>query len=147
MICGRRGPATVALSCEVFVFPSYWIDFISRNALIGAIIEIPEALDHSGLDADLTILTPEQSLDEAENAWPGIGVAKDGYVPVGGCNFGSGDYYYIRAADGEAGPLYRIYHDAVDDQGYHPDDAIALVLQNYQALLGHVERRPGQGPA
>jgi hypothetical protein len=100
-----------------------------------------EELDQSGLGVELKFLTSAQSIDEAENCWPGIGVAKDGYVPVGSCLYGSGDYYYIRTSDGESGPLYRIYHDAVDAHGYDPSDAIAVVLKNYQDLLHHVKRQ------
>jgi hypothetical protein len=122
------------------MFPNFWIDFISANALAGATVSIPDKLDQSGLGVELKFLSSEQSLDEAEKCWPGIGVANDGYVPVGACLSGSGDYYYIKTADGEAGPLYRIYHDSVDEDGYDPDDAIAVVLEDYRELLNHVEQ-------
>jgi hypothetical protein len=121
--------------------PDFWVKFISDNGLLEATVAMPEVLDQTGLGVDLAFLTPEQSIDEATNFWPGLGVAKDGYVPVGECLRGSGDYYYIRASDGAAGPLYRIYHDAVGDDGYDPNEAIAVVLQNYEELLGHVENR------
>jgi hypothetical protein len=124
------------------MFPRFWTDFTSENRLDGATVAVPEELDQSGLGANLKFLNAEQSIDEAENFWPGIGVAKDGYVPVGSCLCGSGNYYYIKTSDGPAGQLYRIYHDAVDLDGYDPDEAIAIVLQNYEELLGHVERRP-----
>jgi hypothetical protein len=123
------------------MFPNFWGDFISKNGLAGATVVVPEELDQSGLGVELMFLTSEQSIDEAENYWPGIGVAKDGYVPVGSCLCGSGDYYYVRTSDGEAGPLYRIYHEAVDDDGYDSHEAIAVVLQNYQKLLRYVERQ------
>jgi len=121
------------------MFPSYWGEFISKYRLVETAVSVPDELDQSGLGVELSFLTPEQSLDEAENCWPGIGVAKDGYVPVGACNCGSGDYYYIRTSDGEGGRLYRIYHDAVDDDGYDPDDAIAIVMQDYQELLNYAK--------
>jgi hypothetical protein len=121
------------------MFPRFWIEFISKNGLEGATVEVPEELDRSGLGVELKFLTSEQSVDEATNYWPGIGVAKDGYVPVGSCLCGSGDYYYIKTSDGAAGPLYRIYHDSVGEGGYDPDHAVAVVLQNYEELLGHVE--------
>ncbi|MBQ5961790.1 hypothetical protein [Massilia sp. ZL223] len=72
--------------------------------------------------------------------WPGIVVAKDGDVPVGSCLVGSGDFYYIKTSEGPAGALYRIYHDAVAEDGYDPGEAIALVLGAYRELLDHVER-------
>jgi len=122
------------------VFPDYWIEFISKNHLTGATILIQEATDRSGVGARLEFLSAEDSMDEAENFWPGIGVSKDGYVPVGSCEYGSGDPYFIRKDDGKDGPLYRIYHDAVGDDGYDPKDAIAVVLENYQDLLNHLEK-------
>ena len=123
------------------MFPDFWAKFVANNGLVGASAEVPEELDQTGLSVELKFLTSEESIDEATNFWPGLGVEKDGYVPVGSCLSGSGDYYYIRASDGAAGPLYRIYHDAVDDRGYDPADAIAVVLQNYEELLGYVEKR------
>jgi hypothetical protein len=122
------------------MFPDFWRDFIAENGLAGMTFSIPEEADRSGLGAEIELLTPEQSADEAHNYWPGIGVAKDGYVPVGACLTGSGDYYYVRALDGARGPLYRIYHDAVDEQGYDPEQAIAVVMDDYRELLGYVER-------
>ena len=123
------------------MFPDFWTRFILNNALIGATAEVPEALDQSGLGIELKFLTSEQSEDEATNFWPGLAVAKDGYVPVGSCLCGSGDYYYVRTADGAAGPLYRIYHDAVHEDGYDPGEAIATVLHSYVELLGHIQCR------
>jgi 5-deoxy-D-glucuronate isomerase len=87
----------------------------------------------------LKLLTPEQTLDEATNCWPGIGVAPDGYVPVASCLIGTGDYYYINVNDGPGGPLYRIYHEAVGEHGYKANEAVAVVLSNYERLLEYVE--------
>ena len=123
-----------------FMFPDFWVRFVMDNGLVGARVEVPEEHDQSKLGIDLEFLTSEQSIDEATNFWPGLAVANDGYVPVGSCLCGSGDYYYIRATDGAAGPLYRIYHDAVDGDGYDPNEAIALVLQSHEELLAYVER-------
>jgi hypothetical protein len=55
-------------------------------------VERSEELDLSGLGVDLQFLTLDQSIDEATNCWPGLGVAQDGYVPIGSCLCGSGDY-------------------------------------------------------
>ena len=119
------------------MLPEYWSQFLNENGLVGAAIQIAEQNDLSGLGADLQFLNQQQSIDEATNFWPGIGVAKDGYVPVAMCLLGSGDYYYINTNDGSNGPLYRIYHDAVHESGYDPNNAIAVVLKNYETLLLH----------
>jgi len=49
----------------------------------------------------------------------------------------SGDYYYINVNDGPGGPLYRIYHDAISERGYKREEAVALVLNNYEHLVKH----------
>ena len=115
--------------------PQYWRDFTGANGIVRNSFHLTESDDESGLGADLTILTEEDSLDEATQCWPGIGVAPDGYVPVACCDGGSGDWFYINSNDGTNGPLYRIYHDSVNEKGYEPSDAIAVVLKNYEKLL------------
>jgi hypothetical protein len=122
------------------MFPEYWVAFLAKHGLEGVMVEIAEEHDRSEVGVSLAFLTLEQSVDEATRFWPGMKVTKDGYVPVGACCVGSGDYYYIRGSEGPGGPLYRIYHDAVYEEGYDPDDAIALVLRHYEELLGYVDR-------
>jgi hypothetical protein len=122
------------------MLPNYWVEFISNNALTGATAEVPPPRDQSGLGAEIAFLIEAQSTDEATNFWPGLAVAGDGYVPVGSCLSGSGDYYYIRTNDGVAGALYRVYHDAVSQHGYDSEEAIAVVLGSYEELLDYVDQ-------
>ncbi len=68
-------------------------------------------------------------------AYPGLVVQKDGFLPVGGCQIGSGDPYFIRISEGAGGSLYQIYHDAVSDEDYSRDDAIVIVLKDYRDIL------------
>lgn len=119
--------------------PSYWLQFVERHKLIGKTASLNEESDLSALGAEMQFLTEAQSDDELANAWPGIGVAGDGYVPVAWCSIGSGDYYYINSSDGPNGPLYRIYHDAVGPDGYDPRSAVERVLDRYEDVLRHVE--------
>lgn len=121
------------------MLPQYWIDFLDRNNLRGKACCLAEVEDASGLGVDLSFFTEEKSIDEATNFWPGIAVASDGYVPVARCLIGSGDPYFIKVDDGPNGCLYRVYHDAVSESGYNAKEAIAVVLQQYELLLQHVE--------
>jgi len=121
------------------MLPQYWIDFLDANNLRGKDCRFGENIDESGVGAELFIFTEDQSADEAANFWPGIAVLPDGYIPVAGCITGSGDPYFIRASEGPNGRLYRVYHDAVSEEGYKAEDAITVVLQNYELLLEHVE--------
>ena len=125
-----------------FRFPAAWVAFLDAHALHGASFEIPEAADASGLGASVQLLTEAQAREEAQEAYPGLAVRADGYVPVGMCLSGSGDPYFIRLPDGPRGPLYRIYHDGTEATGdggpvrYRPD-AIAVVLARCDALLAY----------
>ena|SRR5687767_13002980 len=121
------------------MLPTYWLQFIESHNLTGKSACLAEDVDLSTLGADMQFLTEAQSIDELTNFWPGIGVAKDGYVPVAWCSAGSGDYYYINTKDGPNGPLYRVYHDAVGPGGYNAEDAVAKVLNHYEELLRHIE--------
>ncbi len=115
--------------------PFYWQSFIESEGLVGKLTTIPEEEDLSRLGADICWFDDENSRLEQEDFYPGITVSNDGFIPVGGCNIGSGDPYFICEKDGADGPLYRIYHDAVREDGYCREDAVAIVLQNYRSIL------------
>lgn len=121
------------------MLPTHWLRFVEFHHLIGKSARIGGPADLSTLGADMRFLTEAQSIDELTNFWPGIGVAKDGYVPVASCSAGSGDYYYINTNDEPNGPLYRIYHDAVGPKGYNVEHAVAKVLNHYEEILLHAE--------
>lgn len=119
--------------------PPHWIQFLQSEGLVGRETTIPEADDISGVGADIAWLTEEESRDEQDQVYPGIGVRKDGYIPVGGCSIGTGDPYFIREQDGVGGPLYLIYHDEVHADGYDAKRAIAIVLPDYRLLKKYRE--------
>lgn len=114
--------------------PPYWKRFIEVEGLIGKETEIPASADLSGVGACIEWLDEEGSRSESEDLYPGIAVAKLGYIPVGGCSIGTGDPYFIRETDGEGGPLYRIYHDQVREDCVATEQAIAVVLPDYRLL-------------
>ena len=114
--------------------PLYWKSFIESEDLIGKHTTIPEEEDRSGLGAYICWFDDDGSRSEKEDFYPGIAVSSDGFVPVGGCTIGSGDPYFICERDGIGGPLYRVYHDAVREDGYCRDDAVAIVLQDYRSI-------------
>lgn len=116
------------------MIPDYWQQFVIANQINEKYFEIDEESDLSGLGGDLRIMTAEQSEDEAKNSYPGIQAARKHYVPVAMCMLGSGDYYYINSNDGNNGPLYRIYHDSVEDDEIE-ENGIEKVLDNYDDLL------------
>lgn len=116
------------------LLPDYWTRFIHEHGLEQAEISVPEEDDASGVGVDLQVFDEAMATDEATNFYPGIAVAKDGFVPVAGCTLGSGDPYFIDVNDGEGGPLYRVYHDAAGPDGYDRAEAVAVVLKSYEEL-------------
>ncbi|MCC7422987.1 MAG: hypothetical protein IT428_22150 [Planctomycetaceae bacterium] len=124
------------------MWPPHFQQFAAAHRLVGAMIEIPEADDASGLGASFQILDDAGVAGELD-AYPGTVVAADGFVPIGGCLLGSGDPYFIRSSDPAPGPVYRIYHDSVFDADYDRDEAVATVLESYEDLLRFIE--PARG--
>jgi hypothetical protein len=120
------------------MIPDYWTSFVEEHGLTDKDIEIPEDGDLSEIGAEFRIMKPEDTIEEANDFYPGLVVKNDGYIPIGSCSTGSGDPYFINANDGPKGPLYRIYHDSVHDEGYDKKEAVALVLKNYEGILGHI---------
>ena len=120
------------------MIPDYWTKFVESEDIEEIDFEIPEEKDLSGVGADLSIMREEHILDEANKAYPGVIVKKDGFVPVGSCLIGSGDPYFININDGENGPLYRIYHDSVYEDGYDAKHAVAKVLSSYKELKNYI---------
>ena len=120
------------------MFPDYWVDFLEKYNLCGKEVEVPENDDLTGLGIEILILDEAAAQQEVEELYPGIAVAKDGFIPVGGCAFGSGDPYFINERADQAGPLYRIYHDLVGEEGYDRDQAVVTVLQSYEDLAKHI---------
>lgn len=115
--------------------PAYWKKFRDEHNLVGAEIEVPESEDRSELGAEIEIFDDAGILSEATELYPGIEAARHGFIPVGGCSIGSGDPYFIRFTEGAEGSLYRIYHDMVFDDTFPETEAVALVLERFDALL------------
>ena len=117
------------------VLPEFWQRFVMDNALVDAELTIPEELDRSRAGAFIRILDEQAATVEARELFPGMGVFQDGFVPVGGCAIGTGDPYFINVNDGDAGPLYRISHEDVHEDGYDRAAAVEVVLMDYRELL------------
>ena len=116
------------------MIPEYWRNFITINDIIGCDFEVSEEDDLSELGAEIRIMNIDQCISEATECYPGIIAIKEGYVPVAMCLAGSGDYYYIKITEGKNGSLYRVYHDAVDEDSIGIN-GIEKVLLSYASLL------------
>ncbi|WP_417884517.1 hypothetical protein [Vibrio rumoiensis] len=124
------------------MIPNYWKKFVEENGLEGAFCKIPPDSDLANLDEeglDLYIMDESSSIQETTEYYPGMYVKSDGYVPVAGCEIGSGNPYFININDGEDGSLYCIFHDVVTDENYDPSKGIVKVLESYRDLAKYKE--------
>jgi hypothetical protein len=120
------------------MWPSHYRQFVERNRLAGAEVEVPEGDDLSGIGSSIQLFDEAAAIAEAD-FYPGIVVKDDGFVPIGGDPTGSGDPYFINTSDDPPGAVYRIYHDMVSDSSYNRNEAIARILVCYEELLRYVD--------
>ncbi|TCR83777.1 hypothetical protein EV561_1081 [Rhizobium sp. BK376] len=76
-------------------------------------------------------------LSEALEAYPGIVVSNMGYIPVGMCLSGSGDYYYLDAKTGDPSdpPLVRVPHEAMTSATTYAEEQIEVVCSSLTNFL------------
>lgn len=115
--------------------PAYWQKFRDQHSLARTLIQVPEEDDQSGLGAEVNIFGDDEIIEEGTLFYPGIEAVKHGFVPVGGCDIGLGDPYFICVEEGRNGRLYRIYHDVVSDGDFSKAEAAVIVLERYEDLL------------
>jgi len=95
------------------LIPEWFLNVLLDFPLAGCYFELSENLDESELGVSMKWMTPSQIISEATEAYPGIVALPLGYLPVGICMVGSGDYYFIQFKNINL-PLVRIPHEAVD---------------------------------
>ena len=117
--------------------PPYWKTFIEEHHLDGAEFAWKVKSGDFEFERQIRLLSEEEARQEAEEAYPGIIVSKDGFRAVADDLCPSGDPYFICEDDGVGGPLYKIYHDSVADKDYRREDAVVVALTDYRALLQH----------
>lgn len=122
------------------IIPHYWHTFLHQNRLAGRELSIPAEAELSGVGIEIEILDEQGILTEQTEAYPGICVSGVEFVPIGICALGTGDPCFINSHDGDGGPLYRIYHDEVNDENYDPSRAVAIVLEDHRELLKYTDR-------
>ena len=115
-----------------------WKAFIAENNLLKRETEISAECDKSGAGAVIMWMSEAGSKEEKEKFYPGIAVAPLGYIPVGECQIGSGDPYFINERERPYGVLYRVYHDSTGEDGVGKD-AIAVVLEDYRDILKYTK--------
>lgn len=119
--------------------PDEAIDLLSRYPIIGVSFSLPDEEDSSELGAEVRVLNPDEIVDEATNAYPGIAALPAGFVPLGACLEGSGDPYFVHCSGGE---FVRIPHGAVTEDNTLDRNQIEVVRQSFTEFLEASEPYP-----
>jgi hypothetical protein len=82
-----------------------------------------------------------QILSESLDCYPGKSALKFGYIPIGMCSMGSGDYYYLKieSETKEDPPLVRIFHDELDINYELTNNAVEIITHQLSLFLGSAE--------
>ncbi|MDO6963381.1 hypothetical protein [Rhizobium alvei] len=115
-----------------------YVALLQSFPLCGVSFALSEDHDLSGFGAEVQMMNTTQMLSEAFDAYPGIVVTKLGYIPVGMCLLGSGDYYYLNAKAGDPSnpPLVRVPHDAMTSATTYAEEQIEVVCCSFTDFLG-----------
>jgi hypothetical protein len=115
--------------------PSWLLDLLREYPLAGTAFRLSEDQDQSGLGVAMRWLTPPQMISETVETYPAIAAAASGYLPIGMCLKGSGDYYFLKTDSGDDPPVVRIPHDAVDGEYKLLEDQVEVVAQNLSTFF------------
>jgi hypothetical protein len=139
----RGAPATDAdirllrSSLHPDLTPDWLVTTLSQNPLAGVSFSLDATNDESELGASLLWLTPAQIVSEATECEPGLSVVRLGFIPVGGCEEGSGDPYFLdMRAQSQDPPLVRIPHDFATTKPY-PLGRVELVTYALSIFFSH----------
>lgn len=116
--------------------PEWLLEAIREHKLIGSYFCLDEQSDPSGLGVDMKWLTPEQMLSEAIEYEPGMSIWPLGFMPIGECEKGSGDPYFLdlREVDSTDPAVFRVYHDMART-GAYPSEGVAMVSPRLSKFL------------
>jgi hypothetical protein len=97
--------------------------------------------EDSDVGIDFQWMNLSQILSESLDCYPGKSALKFGYIPIGMCSMGSGDYYYLKieAETKEDPPLVRIFHDELDINYELTNNAVEIVTHQLSLFLESAE--------
>lgn len=97
--------------------------------------------DELTMEIDFQWMNTSQILSEALDCYPGKIALSLGYIPIGMCGIGSGDYYYLKIEDNtkEDPPLVQIFHHEINDNMKLTENAIKVVSSKLSTFLKSAE--------
>jgi hypothetical protein len=117
------------------LLPGWLVNWLLTYPLVETDFSLSASDDNSELGVEMKWLSPPQIISETVEAFPGIAAAGSGYLPIGMCLEGSGDYYFLKTTAGDDPPFVRIPHDAVDAERRLRDDQVEIVAPSLSEFI------------
>ena len=111
--------------------PEWYCNLISKAPIIGTEIEIQDKDDLTKIGIEIRWMSPEESISELIDAYPGINVAKFNLLPFGICLMGSGNPYFIDTKI-EKNSIIRVIHDEFDEYDNYIQE---VVINDFEEFL------------
>lgn len=121
------------------LLPSWLLSWLLMYPVVETDFSLTDAEDNSGLGVEMKWLSPSQIISEAFEAFPGTAAAGLGYLPIGMCLEGSGDYYFLKIAIGDDPLFVRIPHDAIDAERRLREDQVEIIANRLSEFLEKAE--------
>jgi hypothetical protein len=119
------------------------LSIMSDYPLAGCHFSIGEDNDDNNAEIGISFqwMNKDRILSEALECYPGKLALKLGYLPIGMCEFGSGDYYYLHIEDRtiENPPLVQIFHDEIDSNNQLTENAVKIISTKLSMILEAAE--------
>jgi hypothetical protein len=100
------------------LIPQWYLDLLAKFRLIGTEFSLDEDQDLSELGVELRWMSPEETISEARDTFPGILAVQKGYLPVGICLEGSGDPYFLQISQNTDPEVVRIPHTSCSEDEF-----------------------------
>ena len=117
------------------LLPVWLVNWLLTYPLVETDFSLTAPEDNSGLGVEMKWLSPSQMISETVEAFPGIAAAVSGYLPIGMCLEGSGDYYFLKTTTGDDPLLVRVPHDAVDAELRLRENEVEIVAARLSDFL------------
>jgi len=119
------------------------LNALVESPVVGTSFTLDTFLAGGEISFGIEWLGAREMIREATSLYPGIVTIKSGYVPVGECEQGSGDPFFVSFAASDDPPLMQIFHDRVVEGPDLPSDAYWAVVGSLSEFFERARVLPG----
>lgn len=136
---GREWTASEAAAVRAALgsdVPEWYVSALMETAIAGSVF----VYQSQGREVWIGWMLAQEVLEEC-GMIPGIFARREGYVPVGSCDEGSGDPYFVRFRDHEDPPLVQIFHDSLSEERGISDGAMRVIAPSLSDFFARAKVR------